>query len=278
MKILAIGDFHGHFPKKFEKLIKKQKIDIVVSNGDFFPFLYRKLWFKHSYHTDIDLWDVIGKKKYEHLVKKDLDAGERAIKKLNKLPIPVITVIGNIDYTSSRDAYDTKPPKGDLRRQGLLNPILRKYKNVRRFDYSFFKFGEFVFIGGYGDSFPGRVKSRAYRKHKKILDKFFKRFAIENKNRRVIFVSHNVPYNTKLDKIGMHAHKDVRGKHYGSKLVRRTIQKWEPIVHIGGHIHEGRGMQKLGKTLCINPGAAHEGQAAVLDIDEWRKVKVKFVK
>ena len=64
MKILAIGDFHGKFPRKFEKLIKREKIDLVVSNGDFFPFIYRDLWFKHCYHTDVDLWEVIGRKKY----------------------------------------------------------------------------------------------------------------------------------------------------------------------------------------------------------------------
>src|SRR3989344_1900820 len=73
MKILAIGDFHGTFSKKFERIIKKEKIDIIVSNGDFFPFIYRDLWFKHSYRTDVNLWDVIGRKKYVALVKKDLN-------------------------------------------------------------------------------------------------------------------------------------------------------------------------------------------------------------
>lgn len=272
MKLLAIGDFHGTFPKKFENLIEKEKIDLVVSNGDFFPFIYRKLWFRHCYRADVNLWDVIGRKKYIFLVKKDLALGDKALRKLNSVPVPVITVVGNIDYTPLQDSYDERPPKDDLRRQDLLNPLLKKYHNIRRFDYSSFVFGNYVFIGSYGGSSPGLVKSKNYKRYRKKLDALFKRF----KGKQIIFVSHNVPYNTKLDKIGRHAHIAVRGKHYGSKLVRRVIDRWQPLVHIGGHIHEGRGKQLLGKTLCVNPGAAHEGQAAVIALDA-KKVKVTFI-
>ena len=76
VKILAVGDFHGRFPKKFEKLINKEKIDFVISNGDYPPFEYRKLWFKHCYGTDTELWEVIGKAKYKKLVMDDLAKGE----------------------------------------------------------------------------------------------------------------------------------------------------------------------------------------------------------
>src|SRR3989338_3564900 len=273
MKFLAIGDFHGTFSKKFERIIKKEKIDLVVSNGDFFPFIYRDLWFKHSYRTDVNLWDVIGRKKYVALVKKDLNLGEQAIKRLNNVRVPVITVVGNIDYTPLQDSDDEKLPKDDLRRQDLLGSILKKYRNIRRFDYSYFCFGDYVFIGAYGGSSPGVVKSRAYKRHRKILEQLFRRF----KNSKIIFVSHNVPYNTKLDKISMKAHIAVRGKHYGSKLIRRMIDRWHPLLHIGGHIHEGRGMQKLGKTLCVNPGAAHEGRVAIV-ILVGKRARVKFIK
>lgn len=271
MKILAIGDFHGTFPRKFYALIKKEKIDLVVSNGDFFPFIYRDLWFKHCYRTDVNLWDVIGRKKYVSLVKKDLASGERALRALNDVSVPVITVVGNVDYTPLQDTYDERPPRDDLRRQDLLSPLLKKYKNIRRFDYSYFIFGEYVFIGSYGGSSPGLVKSKNYKKYRKKLEVMFKRFI----GKKIIFVSHNVPYNTKLDKIGSHAHAAVRGKHYGSKLIRRVIDRWQPFVHIGGHIHEGRGMQKLGKTLCVNPGAAHEGKAALITFGA--KPTVKFI-
>jgi hypothetical protein len=35
VKILAIGDFHGKFPEKLKKIIKKEKINLIVSVGDY---------------------------------------------------------------------------------------------------------------------------------------------------------------------------------------------------------------------------------------------------
>lgn len=277
MKILAIGDFHGTFPHKFKKIIQREKIDLVVSNGDFFPFHYRKLWFKHCYRTDKELWEVIGKPALKKLLMKDLRDGEKAIAALNKVVVPVYTVVGNLDYIDYTDAYDQKSKPKKKRwgwyEQDFFQPIITKYKNIHRFDYQSFIFGEYVFIGGYGQTFPGRVQSKNYKKYRKKLDVMFKRF----RGKKVVFVTHNVPYNTKLDKIGMHAHKAVRGKHYGSKMVRRVIDHWQPLVHIGGHIHEGRGHQRLGKTLCVNPGAAHEGHAAIIELKST-KANVKFIK
>lgn len=284
MKILAIGDFHGTFPKKFEKIIKKEKIDLVVSNGDYFPFHYRKLWFKHCYGTNKELWEVIGKAKYKKLVLKDLKDGEKALKKLNNLPVPVYTIIGNIDYTRrGSDADDFKINKKHYWKwdaQDFFSKIIKKYKNIKRFDYKYIKFKDYVFIGGYGGSNVGKIKSKAYKKHKKILDSLFKKFKKENKKRRVIFVTHNVPYNTKLDKASMKAHPKIRGKHLGSKLVRRVINTYQPVIHIAGHMHEAWGKQKIGKTLAINSGAAHEGKAAIITLPENKKdkIRVKFIK
>ncbi len=278
MKLLAIGDFHGTFPDKFKRLIKKEKIDLVVSNGDFFPFIYRDLWFKYCYRTDMQLWEAIGKKKTRDLVEKDLLAGEKALKKINNLEVPVISVVGNIDHlgVAYNDQYDSSvwgKSGWNWYDQNFFDKIIKKYPKLKRFDYSFIEFDEYVFIGARGGTSPGNVKSASYKKHHKILDRLFKRF----KNKKVIFVSHNVPYNTKLDKIGMKAHVNARGKHFGSKLIRRTIDGWQPLLHLGGHIHEGRGMQRLGKTICVNPGAAHEGQAAVITLN-GKKAKVRFIK
>ena len=44
------------------------------------------------------------------------------------------------------------------------------------------------------------------------------------------------------------------GYHYGSIVARDIIQKYQPLVSIGGHMHEHFGSTELGKTTVINAG------------------------
>jgi len=41
----------------------------------------------------------------------------------------------------------------------------------------------------------------------------------------------------------------------GSKAVRDAIAKYRPVVGLHGHIHEARGAQRIGRSLCLNPGS-----------------------
>ena len=43
----------------------------------------------------------------------------------------------------------------------------------------------------------------------------------------------------------------------GSRAVRKAIEKYQPLLGLHGHIHESRFAQKLGKTMCINPGSEY---------------------
>ncbi|HXQ36037.1 MAG TPA: hypothetical protein VN843_18620, partial [Anaerolineales bacterium] len=43
----------------------------------------------------------------------------------------------------------------------------------------------------------------------------------------------------------------------GSKAVRKAIEKYQPLLSLHGHIHESRSAQKIGKTMCINPGSEY---------------------
>ena len=40
----------------------------------------------------------------------------------------------------------------------------------------------------------------------------------------------------------------------GSRAVREAIEKTQPLLGLHGHVHESPGAQKLGRTLCVNPG------------------------
>lgn len=57
----------------------------------------------------------------------------------------------------------------------------------------------------------------------------------------------------------------------GSSAVREILEKYKPLVGLHGHIHESRGIYRLGRTVCINPGSEY-GQGilrgAIVDLEE----------
>jgi hypothetical protein len=72
------------------------------------------------------------------------------------------------------------------------------------------------------------------------------------------------PYKSGLDE-APELDKDLRPvlagqalKPVGSTAVRKAIEATQPLLGLHGHIHEGRGSMRIGKTLCINPGSMYE--------------------
>jgi Icc-related predicted phosphoesterase len=43
----------------------------------------------------------------------------------------------------------------------------------------------------------------------------------------------------------------------GSRAVRELIDRVQPLLSLHGHIHESKGVTKIGKTTCVNPGSAY---------------------
>lgn len=56
------------------------------------------------------------------------------------------------------------------------------------------------------------------------------------------------------------------GTPVGSRSIRRIIDEFEPILAVSGHIHEDIGIKNIGNTVCINPGPAMNGHAAVINV------------
>lgn len=57
----------------------------------------------------------------------------------------------------------------------------------------------------------------------------------------------------------------------GSTAVRASIEKYQPLSGIHGHIHESRGMVKIGQTICFNPGSEYNSgilKGLLCDIDK----------
>jgi Icc-related predicted phosphoesterase len=43
----------------------------------------------------------------------------------------------------------------------------------------------------------------------------------------------------------------------GSTAVRQAIERYQPLLGLHGHIHESRGVTKIRRTLCVNPGSEY---------------------
>ena len=57
----------------------------------------------------------------------------------------------------------------------------------------------------------------------------------------------------------------------GSTWIRSTIEKDQPLLGLHGHVHESKGVAKIGRSLCVNPGSEYtEGilKGFLADLDE----------
>jgi Icc-related predicted phosphoesterase len=103
-----------------------------------------------------------------------------------------------------------------------------------------------------------------------------------------IFNIHAPPYNTTID-LAPELDENFRPiaaggggvvmVNVGSKAVRKAIEKHQPLISFHGHIHDSKGMCKIGRTLCLNPGSEYiDGilRGIIVDVDEKKVVDYLF--
>ncbi|HXD80966.1 MAG TPA: metallophosphoesterase [Candidatus Acidoferrum sp.] len=99
------------------------------------------------------------------------------------------------------------------------------------------------------------------------------------KGRQVVANFHNPPFSSGLDfaaELDANFTPVLRGGRpsivpVGSTAVRDAIKKYQPSVALHGHIHESKGAQKIGRTLCLNPGSDYAAdllRGVVVDLAE----------
>ena len=85
--------------------------------------------------------------------------------------------------------------------------------------------------------------------------------------RTAIFNLHVPPYDSGLD-TAIELDDELRpvltgGRPHeipvGSTAVRQLIEEYQPALALHGHIHESRGITRIGTTVAINPGSDYSG-------------------
>src|ERR1700735_840897 len=103
---------------------------------------------------------------------------------------------------------------------------------------------------------------------------------------KAIFNFHAPPYGTGLDEAPAldaslrPTHGGAVMKPVGSTAVRAAIIRPQPMLSVHGHIHESRGIKRMGRTLAINPGSVYgDGvlQGAVIDLDPKKGKVSKYI-
>lgn len=117
-----------------------------------------------------------------------------------------------------------------------------------------------------------------------VLGKKIERMTQDVKNMKsAIFNIHIPPADTLIDKAPM-VDSDLRvviksGQvqmtSAGSSTCRTAIETYQPMLGIHGHVHESKGIVKIGRTLCVNPGSEYaegilRGFLAEIDGDRIR--------
>ncbi len=255
MKICVIGDPHGDLNKI--KRIQLSNVDLILITGDLGRAdLMRKMTFDNVERIKHGLAEI----KYTPSKEKKafMEAYNSTIKIVNYLRkfAPVFTIFGNVEMSN----YETRKLSNKIRISlPYLSNELNKLPNVRVINNRIANFRG-VKIGGLKyfvdtnwvkDFKPYDYKSELIKAKKETskAEQVLKWFGSLD-----ILLCHQPPYGI-LDKVtAKFAPKQWQGKHAGSKTILQYIKSKHPKYVFCGHIHEGKGMRKVGRTKVYNLG------------------------
>lgn len=250
MKILVVGDCHG------EKPGIEGEFDAIIATGDICGDSdeARKFMFQ-AIDEDEEWYDLMGREKARKTVEQSLEEGRTVLEHLASSGKPVFLVPGNWDWTGDEE--------WDYLDENRYRALVEEFDNVHDLNFSSKELGQYTLIGygpcsgpeipQYDDDMPDDEEEmeqmkQEYSENKSRLESLF-----EDADKPVIFLSHNVPHDTELDRID-NEDSPAHGRHYGSIVVRELVENFSPEVSIAGHMHEGYGETLIGDTLCINAG------------------------
>lgn len=240
MKTVFTSDLHGNETvyNKLFSFIKKENIKKIILGGDLTP---------HA-HTSIDLAINIQK-----------DFLEWLIKKIKNTDADFYVMLGNDDFRINAPLLEAADKKGILK---YIHNKKNKIDDFNIIGYSFvnqmpFRLKDWEKLDN-KNSKPltsPEIEITTMPKEKGTIEEDMKKIKKLSNPEKTIYVTHAPPFNTNLDIIR-------NGVHVGSRSIRNFIEKEKPLLTLHGHIHESyevseKYLEKINKTVCINPGSSH---------------------
>ncbi|MDI6888889.1 MAG: metallophosphoesterase family protein [Methanocellales archaeon] len=185
--------------------------------------------------------------------------------------VDAILIVGDITNfgpeEKAKEIFDLLPKKtvlavsGNCDPKGVLNVI--ETSGAVSLHNSSFKLGDVTFIG-LGGSNPTPFNTPFEHSEEEIREMLRELFLRTPRTSRMVLLSHAPPRDT-LDR--------TANGNVGSEAIREILGQVDLVVC--GHIHEARGVKKVGNTTIVNPGKATNGYAAIITLNA--EIKVDFI-
>ncbi len=177
-----------------------------------------------------------------------VEDAEKILAPLTAMEMPVLFVPGNCDPSQLAEAQ--------------IKGALNLHEQCHRFDN--------VSFMGLGAAPSSRFYSWFEMSEGKILNTLVQTADRCSENGSLVVVSHTPPKGTKVDRA-------FSAIHAGSASLRTFIEKRKPSIVFCGHIHEAKGVDRIGDTIIVNPGPVRHGNCAIANLGEKIGVNLESV-
>ena len=257
MRILAIGDPHGSLDKI--KQIPIKDVDLILLTGDLGKAdLARKRSFENTKRKQQGLPKIKDTAQERRAIHNEIHNSTLEILRYLSKYAPVYAIQGNVgipNVSQVREDYEKygirlPSTRERLKRMASIQIVKNRLRVLEGLRIGFL---EYFTDTSWVREFKPKDYQKSMRKAKRQTGKA--RIVLNSFGSSLdILVCHQPPFGF-LDKVSFPgAPEHWQGKHAGSKVILDYIQEGQPRYVFCGHIHEGEGMKRIGKTEVYNLG------------------------
>ncbi|OPY00289.1 MAG: Calcineurin-like phosphoesterase [Syntrophorhabdus sp. PtaB.Bin047] len=272
MRILYTADLHGNpdFYRKLFTLATRKKAGVVIVGGDLLP--------KTGEYANLI-------NEQRRFIADTLRPLLHAFRDSNPA-VDVLLMMGNDDFSINMHLLEEMEEEGLLKLlhmrvhplaeglsiagYGCVRPTPFSCKDWERYDdqQKILQPGPYKPVVSTLDGLLDIDEQEWFSSHP-TMQEDLEQLARMSDPKKTIYVIHDPPWNTNLDVL-------YGGQHIGSAAVRRFIEQHQPSAVLSGHIHEspkvsGKITDRIGETLCVNPGQTEAiFQGVMIDIPGYK--------